>query len=240
MIAAKHSMMSHGVPYDYRVMYFQRTDPSSGTGYFLLPPLRDINTAIVGNEDDAGSELISVDFLYSVTLGFAPGSMLTGDRQLFGDAGVYCLYIYGGRWRPGGVNVWPQGPTAEQFPLSSGVSVRMDVDREGYSLFSSDGRGYSLGYSHGNCNPTLSTPVLISGSLRPGSNVALGGRYFGSSIRNEHSVWGFSANYICVIKDDEPYIYDTVSGEFYPKIGGGIGIGPECKVDFDPLTFIET
>lgn len=236
MTAAKHSMMSHGVPYDYRVMYFQRTVSDRTTGYFQLPSIQEMNTNAAAHVEDAMAALNTSDFNYSVTVGFAPGAVTSGDRHMFGDVVFYSIGVINGKWRPGGVNFWPPLPNT---PIMTGVPVRLDVVPDGYILTQSQGDPFLCRYTHGSVIGVDAPMPVLKAPSGPDRFVATGARYFESSVENDHSVYGFSAKYICVIKDGEPYIYDTVSGVFYPKKGGEIGIGPKCKDNFDPMTFKE-
>ena len=102
----------------------------------------------------------------------------------------------------------------------------------------SDQHSYSLSYSHGIIASLVTLPVLISSYGNPTSYISLGCIFFFTySLYNSHSTYGFNANYIYVMKNDEPYIYDTINDIFIKKTGGEIGIKPKVADDFDPLTW---
>lgn len=196
-----------------------------------------MNTNVAHAEDleKAMNALNKSNFNYSVTVGFAPGAATRGDRKIFGNAAFYGIAVISDKWRPAGINYWPPQPNT---PIVTGVPVRLDMVPDGYIFTQSQGEPFICRYTHKLIYPVATMPVLISAD-GPNIHAATGVRYFESSVENDHSVYGFSARYICVIKDGEPYIYDTVSGVFYPKRGGEIGVGPKCKDNFDPMTFEE-
>lgn len=224
-------------PYDYRVAFFERAKGSS-VGSFVLPCIKELNP-LADNVEPIRSELTySADFEYSVHCSIASGADISGDRKAFGSATFYGLYIIGNCWRPGGVDIWPHIPTYAEFPLVTGVVTRLRVVPRGYNLSDGLGNFFSVDYTHNPVGILVSIHVLRSPDAV--NNYAFPGfRYFESSVRNSHPKYGFNAKYICVMKDGEPFIFDTVSGLFYPKVGGDIVIGPKVPDNFNPLEFVE-
>lgn len=238
MIALHHQIAAPARPYDYRVAYFQRTSAGADTARFSLPSIIGMNPA-VSDVDDVKRALAAADWAYSVTCGFAPGSATSGDRHMFGSPGFIAFYVINGSWRPGGVMTWPPNVPAASIPLTTGISVRLDFGPSGYTARSSAGGEHVQAYSQNPPSVTAPLPVL-HGEDPVTSYAAPGCRFFGCTLRNSHPTYGFNADYIPVMKDGAPYIYDRVSGAFYPNIGGAqFAAGPKVSDNWDPMDWVE-
>lgn len=241
MIALHHQIAAPARPYDYRVAYFQRTSSGTDTARFLLPSVKQLNPAMDGStyNDERTRALLAADWTYSVTGGFAPGSATGGDRKLFGTPGWIAFDVLNGLWRPGGVMTWPPQIPAAAIPLTAGIAIKIDFVPSGYTARSSAGHEHVQTYAHNPVQPDNDLSVLY-GEGNVTSGVAVGGRFFGCALRNDHPTYGFDADYICVMKDGEPYVYDRVSGAFYPNIGGAqYAAGPKVADSWEPLDWEE-
>lgn len=204
----------------------------------MLPSMSQLNPLIVDNEQIKNA-LITCDFSYDVYKGYAPGSSLAGDQHGFGFPGFYFLGIINSKWRPGGVGVWPQQPPTSYIPLVAGNVVRCNFVRAGYEFTDSNGHSYSSSYSHNLPGVGEMIQIFLNTVYNDNQYISIGGRYFGSSVYNSHPTYGFNAQYICVMKDDQPFVYDRISRQLFQKLGGEIGIGPKVNDDWNPLTWSE-
>ena len=238
-VGVRQSLWNKQRKYDYRVAYFQRIVVYP-TGYFILPTFAEMNSNIIGGDTSIRQALAQSSYEYSWTLGIAPGSNISGDKHMFGNVGIIFGGLYYNKWRPGGIGQWPTSPTTTQFPLLLGNAVKATFSNNGYDMQDSDQHYYSLSYTQDIPDTTGQIPILVSDgtiTLTTSTYALVGTRFFASSFYNSHQLYGINANYICVIKDDAPYIYDTINNVFCSKLGGEIGIGPKVADNWNPLTW---
>lgn len=238
MEAMRHSVAGKGKPYDYRVAYFYESVSRSSAGYFQLPGLPELmGLGTVSDDVFEGykDQLKASDWEYGAVIGHEPGASSAGDRHIAGSVGWLFLGTYGGKWRPGGVGTWdPQGPVGNNIPMVGGVPVEIRLLPHGVEARDAAGHAVDADYTHQGPYNSRVFPVFRSDSNGTGYS-ALGARIYRIWLRNNISGHGFDVDYICVMKDGEPFIYDTVSGRFFPKHGGVLGVGPKVSDMYDPF-----